>query len=104
MEVDVLRNTGIPLGMFEGMEWKRAKVKMNPGDVLMLYSDGVPEAEDAYQNEYGDDQFLKVGKANAHRSAAEIQDAVLKSVHEFAGDSPQFDDITLVVIVRDPKA
>jgi sigma-B regulation protein RsbU (phosphoserine phosphatase) len=104
MDVKVLGNTGIPLGMFEGMEWKRAKVKMNPGDVLMLYSDGVPEAEDADQNEYGDDQFLKVGKANAHRPAAEIQDAVLKSVHEFAGDAPQFDDITLVVVVREPKA
>ncbi|MGB3715065.1 MAG: PP2C family protein-serine/threonine phosphatase, partial [Candidatus Promineifilaceae bacterium] len=103
MEVDVLRNTGIPLGMFEGMEWKRAKVKMNPGDVLMLYSDGVPEAEDADQNEYGDVQFLKVGKANAQRPAVEIQDAVLKSVHEFTGDAPQFDDITLVVVARDRK-
>jgi serine phosphatase RsbU (regulator of sigma subunit) len=104
MEVDVLRNTGIPLGMFEGMGWKRKKVKMNPGDVLMLYSDGVPEAEDADQNEYGDDQFLKVGKANAHKPAAEIQDAVIKSVLEFTGDAPQFDDITLVVITRDPKS
>jgi serine phosphatase RsbU (regulator of sigma subunit) len=103
MEVDVMGNTGIPLGMFEGMEWKRAKVKMNPGDVLMLYSDGVPEAEDAEQNEYGDDRFLKVGKANAHKPATEIQDAVIEGVLDFTGEAPQFDDITLVIVARDPK-
>jgi sigma-B regulation protein RsbU (phosphoserine phosphatase) len=103
MEVDVLRNTGIPLGMFEDMEWKQAKVQMNPGDVLLLYSDGVPEAEDAGQNEYGDDSFIEVGKANAHRSAVEIQDAVIDAVLEFTGDAPQFDDITLVVVVRKPE-
>jgi len=103
MEVDVLRNTGIPLGMFEDMEWKQAKVQMNPGDVLLLYSDGVPEAEDAGQNEYGDDSFIEVGKVNAHRSAVEIQDAVIEAVLEFTGDAPQFDDITLVVVVREPE-
>ena len=103
MDVDVLGNTGIPLGMFEGMEWKQAKVTMDPGDVLMLYSDGVPEAEDAVQNEYGDDRFLDIGKKNAHRTAAEIQDEVLADIRVFVGDAPQFDDITLVVVVRERK-
>jgi sigma-B regulation protein RsbU (phosphoserine phosphatase) len=103
MEVELLGNTGIPLGMFEGMEWKRAKVKIKPGDVLLLYSDGVPEAEDAEYNEYGDDRFLEVGKANAHRPVGEIEAAVLSSVRDFVGDAPQFDDITLVVVSRDAK-
>jgi len=103
MEVEVLGNTGIPLGMFEEMAWKQAKVTMNPGDVLMLYSDGVPEAEDGDHNEYGDDSFIAVGKANAHRSTDEIAEAVLASVRDFVGDAPQFDDITLVVVARDPE-
>jgi len=103
MDVGVLGNTGIPLGMFEGMGWKQARVTMDPGDVLLLYSDGVPEAEDAVHNEYGDDRFLDVGKANAHRSAAEIQDEVLSDVRDFVGDAPQFDDITLVVVMREGK-
>ncbi len=104
MEVELLGNTGIPLGMFEGMEWKRAKVKIKPGDVLLLYSDGVPEAEDAEYNEYGDDRFLEVGKANAHRPVGEIEAAVLSSIGDFVGDAPQFDDITLVVVSRDTKS
>jgi serine phosphatase RsbU (regulator of sigma subunit) len=103
MDVEVLGNTGSPLGMFEGMEWKQARVTMDPGDVLLLYSDGVPEAEDAVQNEYGDDRFLDIGKANAHRTAAEIQDEVLSDIRDFVADAPQFDDITLVVVVRERK-
>jgi len=103
MDVGVLGNTGIPLGMFEGMEWKQARVTMDPGDVLLLYSDGVPEAEDAEYNEYGDDRFLYIGKTNAHRTAAEIQDEVLSDIRDFVGDAPQFDDITLVVVVRERK-
>ncbi|MFN2189762.1 MAG: PP2C family protein-serine/threonine phosphatase, partial [Candidatus Promineifilaceae bacterium] len=101
MEVENLGNTGIPLGMFEGMDWRQARVTMNPGDVLMLYSDGVPEAEDAENNEYGDDRFIEVGKANASKTAAEIADEVLKDIAEFVGDAPQFDDITLVVVLRE---
>jgi len=103
MDVGVLGNTGIPLGMFEGMEWKQARVTMDPGDVLLLYSDGVPEAEDAEYNEYGDDRFLYIGKTNAHRTAAEIQDEVLSDIRDFVGDAPQFDDITLVVVIREEK-
>ena len=101
MVVEVLGNTGIPLGMFEGMEWQQARVTMNPGDVLMMYSDGVPEAEDADNNEYGDDRFINVGKANVGRTAAEIGGEVLEDIRQFVGEAPQFDDITLVVVKKE---
>jgi serine phosphatase RsbU (regulator of sigma subunit) len=99
--VDTLPHTGIPLGMFEGMEWKRVEVQIDPGDVLMLYSDGVPEAQSSAPEEFGDDRFIKVGQANMGRPAAEIQEAVLTSLYDFVAGAPQFDDITLLVLTRE---
>ena len=99
--VEKLPHTGIPLGMFEGMEWKQAEVQINPGDVLMLYSDGVPEAQNDAPEEYGDDRFIKVGQANMGRPAAEIQEAILTSLYDFVAGAPQFDDITLLVLTRE---
>ncbi len=99
--VDELTKTGIPLGMFEGMAWQQAEVHLDPGDVLLLYTDGVTEAQDAANNEYGEARLQAIGKANMGRSAEEIQEAVIASIHDFVGEAPQFDDITLMVINRD---
>jgi serine phosphatase RsbU (regulator of sigma subunit) len=100
-EVEKLTHTGIPLGMFEGMEWKQAEVQINPGDVLMLYSDGVPEAQNDAPEEYGDDRFIEIGQANMGRPADEIQEAILTSLYDFVAGAPQFDDITLMVLTRE---
>lgn len=99
--VDTLPRSGIPLGMFEGMEWQRAEVQINPGDVLLLYSDGVPEAQNNVPEEYGDERFIKAGQANLGRPAAEIKEAILASVYDFVAGAPQFDDITLLVLTRE---
>jgi serine phosphatase RsbU (regulator of sigma subunit) len=95
-----LTNTGIPLGMFEDMEWKRAQVQFEPGDVLLLYSDGVPEAQNLAKEEFGDDRLQTVGGDNITRPAQEIQEIIISSMDDFVGEAPQFDDITLMVISR----
>jgi sigma-B regulation protein RsbU (phosphoserine phosphatase) len=102
--VDTLPHGGIPLGMFEGMAWKQAEVQINPGDVLMLYSDGVPEAQNSTPEEFGDDRFIKVGQANMGRPAAEIKEAILTSLYDFVAGAPQFDDITLLVLKRESES
>jgi serine phosphatase RsbU (regulator of sigma subunit) len=99
--VDKLPHGGIPVGMFEGMEWQQAEVQIDPGDVLMLYSDGVPEAQNSVPEEFGDDRFIKVGQANMGRPAGEITKVILTSLHDFVGGAPQFDDITLLVLRRE---
>jgi sigma-B regulation protein RsbU (phosphoserine phosphatase) len=100
--VDTLPHSGIPLGMFEEMEWKREEIQINRGDVLMLYSDGVPEAQNNVPEEYGDERFIKVGQANLGRPAAEIKEAILASLYDFVAGAPQFDDITLLILTREP--
>jgi serine phosphatase RsbU (regulator of sigma subunit) len=100
-KVDTMPNTGIPLGMFEGMEWQQAQIQFEPGDVLLLYTDGVPEAQNSTNAEFGDDRLLALGNANIQRSASDIQQAIITSLDEFVDNAPQFDDITLMVVRRD---
>ena len=100
---ETLKHTGIPLGMFEEMEWKQEEVEILPGDLLMVYSDGVPEAQDKEGVEFHDDRLLATGWANIGRPAGEVGSAIVEAVSEFVGDAPQFDDITLVVVVRDSE-
>jgi serine phosphatase RsbU (regulator of sigma subunit) len=100
-QVDKLIRTGIPLGMFEGMAWERAQIQIQPGDLLLLYTDGVPEAQNLAHEEFGDDRFVALGQEKQGLPAAEIQDTVIAAIDEFAGDAPQFDDITLMVITRE---
>jgi sigma-B regulation protein RsbU (phosphoserine phosphatase) len=100
-EVESLPNTGIPLGMFEEMAWKQIQIQINPGDILLLYSDGVPEAQNIAEEEYGEDRMITHGQAGMGQPAADTQIAIIDSINDFVGDAPQFDDITLMVVARD---
>jgi sigma-B regulation protein RsbU (phosphoserine phosphatase) len=98
-----LENTGPPLGlrMFKDLTWERRDVQLAPGDVLVLYTDGITEAQDHQEELFDEERLLEVIQANLGRSAQDIQDAILEEVHDFVGEAPQFDDITLMVVVRD---
>ncbi len=100
-EVESLPNTGIPLGMFEEMAWKQVQIKINPGDILLLYTDGVPEAQNIANEEYGEERMIALGQAGMGQPAADTQIAIIESINDFVGDAPQFDDITLMVVARD---
>jgi serine phosphatase RsbU (regulator of sigma subunit) len=95
-----LYRTGIPLGIFEEMEWEQEEIQLLHGDVLLMYTDGVTDAQDDTDNLYDDHRLLAAGQANLGRSAEEIKEAIIQSINDFVGDAPQFDDITLLVAVR----
>jgi serine phosphatase RsbU (regulator of sigma subunit) len=99
--VQELGRTGIPLGIFEDMSWQQGAVPLAPGDVLVLCTDGITEAQDRQERFFGEERLLEIAQANVGRSAGEIQGVLMAGVHEFVGDVPQFDDITLMVVVRD---
>lgn len=102
-----LRRTGIPLGVREQESWTSNAVSIAPGDLLILYTDGVTDAEDGTGDFYGEDRLietLEIGAANTHgggHTAQEVQDTIMTSLHDFVGDATQTDDITLMVLVRD---
>jgi serine phosphatase RsbU (regulator of sigma subunit) len=95
-----LERTGVPLGIFDGMDWGRASVTLAADDVLVLYTDGVSEAQDIAQAEYGETRLCQCVHGNCADPADAILSAVTRDVQSFAGDAPQFDDITLMVAVR----
>jgi serine phosphatase RsbU (regulator of sigma subunit) len=96
-----LRRTGIPLGMFVDRTWEQKSVQLAPGDTLLLYTDGVTEAHNRELALWGLDRMVEVMEATLGRPAHEIQSAILLAVQRFMGDSPQFDDMAVIVVVRD---
>jgi serine phosphatase RsbU (regulator of sigma subunit) len=100
--VHELDNTGPPLGLrlLADGRWEQRMVRLDPGDALVLYSDGVTDAQDEQEDFFDEERLLAAGQANLGRSAQEMQAAILAEVDRFVGDAPQADDITLMVLVR----
>jgi sigma-B regulation protein RsbU (phosphoserine phosphatase) len=98
--VELLATTGLPLGLFAKAAYEEGRVTLDSGDLLMLYSDGVPEAWDVNEEEFGMDRIIEVLKAHQEEPAVRIVEAMLRSIDEFAGKAPQHDDITLMVVKR----
>jgi sigma-B regulation protein RsbU (phosphoserine phosphatase) len=98
--IQTLLRTGPPLGILEDVTWEQGVVQLALGDVLVLYTDGITDAEDGKGTFFGQERLLGSVQANLGLSAQEMQDALMAEVHEFVGDAPQFDDIALMVLVR----
>jgi serine phosphatase RsbU (regulator of sigma subunit) len=96
-----LEGTGIPLGMLEDTEWEEAWVEFGVGDMLLLYTDGVIDAENEDGKAFGEERLLEVARANVGRPAPDIRDALSTALQDFVGDAPRVDDITLMIVVRE---
>ncbi len=96
-----LSRTGMILGVEKDERWRQEAIPLSPGDVLVLYTDGITDAENAEGAFFGEERLLDTLRANVGRSAAEIQEALLKAVSDFSEGTVQTDDIALVVVVRD---
>jgi sigma-B regulation protein RsbU (phosphoserine phosphatase) len=99
--VEILTDNDIVLGVLPAVPMSNRNVEIEPGDVVILYTDGVPDAINATEEEFGLDRLIQVANTNRHRSAPEIVDAIRRSVTRFVGGTPQFDDLTLVVLKRE---
>lgn len=99
--VDTLSSTGTPLGLVPpGLPFGEQTLRLDPGDMLVLYSDGVPEAQNIFDEEFGDARLLEVLREAQAEPAAVVIDRVMGAIDAFAGGAPQFDDITLLVARR----
>jgi serine phosphatase RsbU (regulator of sigma subunit) len=98
--IEELAGTGIPLGMLDDASWESGEIRFRPGDKLLIYTDGVTEAQNADEEEFGENRLLEIAKANAEASALELRTAVFEHVKGFVGEAEQTDDITLMVVAR----
>ena len=107
-EVEKFDSTGLPLGMMPsdmlemlGKGYEEQHLELNSGDLLALYSDGVTEAYDIFENEWGDARLLKVLQPVMRETSQTIVGEVFKAIDDFAQTAPQHDDITLMIIKRE---
>ena len=96
----LLRNTGLPLGVSEEGAWSSKSVQLAPGDVLVLYTDGVTDAESADGDFYDLSRLVETTSQNAGSAAAELRDAILDDVHNFTRGAVQSDDMAVMVLAR----
>ncbi|HZM11654.1 MAG TPA: PP2C family protein-serine/threonine phosphatase, partial [Candidatus Limnocylindrales bacterium] len=94
--VEHLEATATVLGLFEEWECSVAELELAAGDVLVIYTDGVSEAADDKEEEFGETRLIEVARSHPQHSADEILDAVLASVQGFS-QGEQADDMTLIV-------
>jgi serine phosphatase RsbU (regulator of sigma subunit) len=93
-----LNEGGKPLGMFADEAFAGGEVPFGPGDVLVLYTDGIVEAENAAGEEFGRQRMLSAVKRARRRSGREVLRRLWRELAAFVGDRPMRDDATLVVV------
>ncbi len=96
--VEKLPPTGIAIGALENVEYKSRSINIEKDDVVVMYTDGVTEAINSQQDMFGEKRLIELIEKNAHLSSQGILEKILSYVKEFAGDMPQADDITLLII------
>lgn len=94
---------GVPLGMFRDARYYEYYLPIEPGQILVLYTDGATEAVNRADEEYGRERLADVVRAERHRSARALIDAIYADVMHFTGGHGASDDITLVVIKADDE-
>ena len=93
-----LEGSGTVLGMFPEGIYKQKQLILNPGDTLIIYTDGVTEAQDSQGREFGEKRLADLIRMQFSLSPARLQKQLLTSVQEFVGTGPILDDLTLLLI------
>jgi len=96
--IERLNAGGVPLGILADCNYESGSTFVSPGDILLIFTDGVVEAENDSTEEYGEERLLRVLHMNAGVTASEILDRIMADVTLFTGTAPQHDDITCMVV------
>lgn len=89
------------LGAMPGTSWEQRTVQMARGDTLVLYSDGIIDTQDETGAFFGEERLRRVITANGGHPADQVLGALLQVTQKFSGEATQFDDMTVMVVVRD---
>ena len=97
-ELEDLPASGPPLGMLEEAAWTVEHTQLEPGDQLVIYTDGLAEACNAEGEFFFRKRLRPLLRARAGDSCRDLRDALVAAVREFTEDAPPHDDITLLVL------
>ena len=95
--IERMETGGLIVGMLPDVVYKKGLMDLKPGDILLIYSDGLTEAMNAEEEEFGEERVMKIICNNRTLAVKELCDLILSESNEFVGDAPQHDDLTLVL-------
>ena len=96
--VERLETGGVPLGIQDDAPYQSGAVTLDNGDWLIIFTDGVTEAENVHAQEYGEPRLLAMVQAYAAVTPSQLLDAIMQDLDRFVGDAPQHDDVTLMLL------
>jgi serine phosphatase RsbU (regulator of sigma subunit) len=96
--IETLAVSNLPLGLDDRAKYKTESIDLDPGDRLLLYTDGFVDAVNVEGQRFGDERFLELAEGLRLLPASGLIPSLMKSIDDFAGDEPQFDDLTAVLI------
>lgn len=99
-EVMEIKGHGTALGVIPDLALHDYAVDLEPGDILLLYTDGITEAFNSREEEFGDERLASLLATSGHLSASEVVDEITHAVSQFTGEHAQLDDLTLVAFKR----
>jgi serine phosphatase RsbU (regulator of sigma subunit) len=97
---ELLDGGGLVMGLFSNCRYDRYDAALGPGDLLVLYSDGVTEANNLAGDEFGEERLVETLRLNRHHKASELIRAVNDGINTFSAGAPTADDVTLVVLKK----
>ncbi len=100
-EVEHLEASGLPLGALDMVLWEEKTLELRVGDLLVVFTDGIPEAINNQDEPFGSDRLTQCVQNCRDRSPEELIESIVRAVDEFIGDVPRSDDITLLVLRRE---
>lgn len=98
--IEPLENTGMPVAMLDVNPITISEVTLAPGDVLAVFSDGIPEATTDGQTFMGEEPVKETLREYRSKPLPEIRERIVKDVEEFLKGEPNSDDVTLMLLRR----
>lgn len=99
-EVTTLDIGGFPVGITQFCDYREGWVELEPGDVLVIYSDGVTESQNEQGEEFDEARLVEIVQKNRGRTAASLRDRIDEALAKFVGKAKTVDDLTLVIVKR----
>lgn len=98
--VDYVTAQGVAVGIFKEAEFALDRLRMEPGDIFVLYTDGITEVLNGEEEEFGEDRLEALIRQHTALSAQELADRILETINDFAAEQELSDDATLVIVKR----
>jgi len=101
-DIKRLTSGGLAVGILEEFDYEDDIVIMQPGELIVIFSDGVTDMINADDEAFGEIRLQDLLRENLELASKDLVDLIIAEVQKHAGDEPAFDDITMVIIKKEP--